>query len=228
MKTRLNLRRLTKDEIIWRHSHFCKHGHTYLEHPACLVAENPKDSPSFEKIGFFDIESEGLNANWAYVISYAIYDGKKIYGRVLTKKEIINPHLRDKNLMKEMCNTLRQFDRVIVYWGGNRRHDIPFSRTRCLKWGIVFPLYGEVYVTDLYDVVRNKLKLQSNRMEVPCALCKIPAKTHPLNPEIWEEALSGTKRALNYIWIHNKEDVISMYQLWCKLEGFIRKTKTSI
>ena len=86
----LNLNRMKKDDIIWLAKHKCKHSHSYLEHQKCLENEQPDMSPVRERVGFLDIESTGLNANWDYVISYAILGNNgKLVGRVLTPKEVL-------------------------------------------------------------------------------------------------------------------------------------------
>ena len=180
-------------------------------------------------MGYLDIESTGLNANWDYVISYGILsDNGKIYGRVLTRNEVRNPKIIDKELMKEFAKDIQDFDRVVVYWGRDRRHDIPFLRTRCLKWKAHFPLYKDILVTDLYDLVKNKLKLHRNRMQNACEFLGIPSKKHPMNPDQWQAAKLGEAKSLKYIWEHNKEDILSTRELYKVMEPFSSSRKLSI
>jgi len=226
----LNLRKLKKDEIIWMFEHKCKHGHNFLEHPKCYENEKPSSSPINEKIGYLDIETTGLNANWDYIISYAILenDSGKIYGRVAKRNETLNADVLDKNLMKEFVLDIRKFDKVIVYWGKDRRHDIPFLRTRALKWKENFPMYGEVKLLDAYDIVRNKLSLHRRRLENIATFLKIPSKGHRLDSEMWQKAKLGNEKALDYVWLHNKEDVITLKEVWEIVEKFTASRKTSI
>ena len=226
----LNLRKLKKDEIIWMFEHKCKHGHNFLEHPKCYENEKPSSSPINEKIGYLDIETTGLNANWDYIISYAILenDSGKIYGRVAKRNETLNADVLDKNLMKEFVLDIRKFDKVIVYWGKDRRHDIPFLRTRALKWKENFPMYGEVKLLDAYDIVRNKLSLHRRRLENIATFLKIPSKGHRLDSEMWQKAKLGNEKALSYVWLHNNEDVITLKKVWEIVEKFTASRKTSI
>ena len=226
----LNLRKLKKDEIIWMFEHKCKHKHNFLEHPKCYENEKPSSSPINEKIGYLDIETTGLNANWDYIISYAILenDSGKIYGRVAKRNETLNADVLDKNLMKEFVLDIRKFDKVIVYWGKDRRHDIPFLRTRALKWKENFPMYGEVKLLDAYDIVRNKLSLHRRRLENIATFLKIPSKRHRLDSEMWQKAKLGNEKALDYVWLHNKEDVITLKEVWEIVEKFTASRKTSI
>ena len=220
---------MKKVEILWLFKHFCKHGHRYVEHPECLKKEKPNTSPIKEKLGYLDIETTGLNANWDYIISFSLLsDGGKLCGRELTRNEALNYRILDRELMKEFSESIKNFDRIVVYWGKDRRHDLPFLRTRCLKWRVDFPLYRDIFVTDCYDIVKNKLRLHRNRLQNACEFLNIPAKRHPLNPEMWQRAKLGDKKALRYIWLHNKEDAYSLRGVFRILEGFSSSRKASI
>lgn len=222
------VKQLLKKEIIWLSEHKCKHRHTYLSHYNCFLLENPEDSPFYEKVGFFDIEASNLDADFGYCFSYAIKErGKGILGRVLTPQEIRN-YAFDKKLLKELCVDLRKFHRIVVHWGIDRRFDLPFVRTRALKYGFEFPLYKEIYAEDTYSMAKAKLKLSRNRLENICDFFGIPSKEHKLNPNVWQKALAGDKKSLEYIWTHNKEDVVSLELVYEKLRGYTLKGKRSI
>jgi DNA polymerase III epsilon subunit-like protein len=132
--------------------------------------------------------------------------------------------------MREFLRDMDSFDKVIVWYGknGSRRHDIPFLRSRCLLHGLGFPRHKEKLVSDGYDIARYKLKLHSNRLESMCDFFGIESKGHKLKPDIWQRALSGDKKSLDYIWEHNIEDVVSLEEVWKKISEFDSVTKTSI
>jgi len=228
----LNLNRLKKEEIIYLYNHRCKHHHRFIEivHPNCLKEFLKNNNMIQERIGFLDIESTGFNADFDYIISYAIYDEQedKILGRVLTKKEVLNWKVLDNKLMKEFCRDVRKFDRLVVYWGKDRRHDLPFLRSRAIKAKADFPLYKEILVTDLYDICKGKLRLHGYRLEHVCKFLNIPAKQHPLDGDMWLRAKLGDKPGLNYVWEHNKEDVVSMREVYWTMEKYARNPKVSI
>lgn len=226
----MNLNNLKKDEILWLYNHRCKHGSRYTEHPGCYEKEHDKNDAIIkpEKLGFLDIEASNLNGDFGYILSYCI---KEEYGKILEyvlEPNEIRSYIFDKNLSQKLVNDINKFDRLIVYWGKNRRFDIPYVRTRALHWDVSFPAYKELYVQDAYDIVRPYLKLHRNRLETACEYFDIPAKAHRLNPEVWQKAMAGDKKSLNYILEHNREDVISLELLWHKLNKFVRKAKTSI
>jgi len=226
----LNPKRISKADHIWLWENKCKHGHFYREHLNCLIKEDPQKSPLYERIGFVDTETVGLNANWDYIISYAIYDERndKMFGRVLTRAEVLDYKTLDKKLMFEFCRDVRNFDKIVVYWGKDRRHDIPFLRTRSLKWNAPFPLYREVKVADCYDIVRNKLNMNRRRLEGVCQFLGIEAKGHRLDFNKWQQAKLGHVPSLKYVWEHNKEDVISLCEVFNRLKGFVQKTDTTV
>jgi uncharacterized protein YprB with RNaseH-like and TPR domain len=197
-------------------------------HWNCFLREAPPDSPVYEKIGFADIEATGLVGDFDFMLSYCIKElGGKIYGRVLMPYEIRN-YIFDKRLIAEFIKDLCRFDRIVVHYGRDRRYDIPFARTRALRWGVEFPSYKELKITDTYDIAKNKLKLHSNRLESICQHLKIPAKGHRLEPDIWQRANAGSKKDLQWIFTHNKEDVVSTEQVWLKLQHFVRRADVSI
>lgn len=220
---KLPFRRLTRQQLEWLATHTCKaHRVSYLEHYNCFVRENPAESPWHESIGYFDIETTGLKADFHYVLSYAILDNdtKKIWGRTLTSKEILNGTF-DKKLLKELITNLNRFDRIVVHYGSDYRFDIPFVRTLCVHYGYRFPLYRDIFVTDTQPILRAKFCLSSNRLGAACKFFGIPAKNHPIEEPIWKRASIGDPKALRFIWKHNVEDVISLRALYKKIKPYI-------
>lgn len=220
----MNLNKLKKEEILWLHNHKCKHSHTLLQHPKCI----PKDSPLYEHTGFLDIETTGLKGDYAFVLSYFIRDDdNKWFGRVLTSDEIWDG-VFDKNLLRECVEDMRKFDKLVVYYGGDFRFDIPLLRTRCIKYGIDFPPYKEIKVVDLYPIVKKKLNLHNRKLGTVCSFFGIKSKQHMMNPDVWMGAISGNKKDLEHVRKHNVEDVISTQKLYYKLIDFVGACNQSI
>lgn len=215
----MNLRSLPKEKLIFMATNKCKHGHTFLEHPNCF-----KEIP--ERIGFFDIEASNLNADFGIMISYAIkeLDGP-VLSSIITPKELASKHL-DRRLTKECIEDIRKFDRIITYYGTN--FDLPFVRTRSLLHGLDFPVYKEVKHTDVFYWAKTKLCLHRKRLQVVCDFLGIPSKGHPMIPNIWNAAMTGNKKALKHILIHNREDVISLEEVYKRLLDHTANTAKSI
>ena len=226
--TTVNLNRLLKKDILWLYNHECKHGHKYTEHPACFLDEWGNRIAEVERIAFVDIETNNLHADFGYIICYSIkeLDGELTHNSVTPKE--IHDYKFDKRLLGKFLVDIKPYDRLVVYYGKDRRFDIPFLRTRCLKHGLPFPEYGDEFLTDVFDLVKGKLRLHRNRLETACDLLDIPAKGHRLNPDVWLKAMAGSQDALDYIQIHCDEDVISLEAVYKRLQGFGRLTKTSI
>lgn len=223
----VNLNRLKKDEILWLYNHKCKkHGHRYTEHITCYEKDKPTGSPIEQRIGILDIEASNLKATFGIVFSYAIKltDGT-ILGRAVTPQEM-RGGIYDKKLLQECVKDLKTLDVIVGYFSSY--YDIPFLRSRCLHWGIEFPLYKEIKQIDLFHTVKRKLCLHRNRLSVACELLGIPAKGHPIKTEVWLGALSGRKRDLDYILTHNIEDVDSTLALYNKLLPYMNKSEKSI
>jgi uncharacterized protein YprB with RNaseH-like and TPR domain len=125
------------------------------------------------------------------------------------------------------------FDTLVVYYGkdtGGRyqRHDIPFLRTRCAKWGVKgFPEWKQMKVIDLFDLVKKYFKLSRRSMQNACRLFGIKSKGLPFNMEVWQDALSGHKEAMDYILRHNIQDVQSTEKLYKAVIKY-RGTRTKI
>lgn len=202
---------------------YCKHGHKYCEHPNCFLNEQQK-----ERVGYLDIETNGLNANFHIMLSYAIKEGgsKKIYGRTITQKEKMSKTI-DKKIIQECVRDMLKFDRIITYYG--TRFDIPFLRTRALRWNITeFPLYGLVKHTDAYYIAKYKLKLHSYRLGAVTRILDIKGKDF-VDGDYWiSGALQGDPKAMKYIWEHNKKDVVILEKAYKKLEGYTLTNRRSL
>lgn len=201
------VRKLLKRDVIWLSEHFCRHGHTYLEHYSCFLQEKPDTSPMNEKIGIFDIETTGIMANWSHMLSWCIkeHNTSIIHYDLVTSREARDGN--DKRIVKSAIKELAKYDRIVTFYG--TRFDIPYTRSRALGQGLEFPSYKDLYHTDLYYVVRMKFRLHSNRLGSVCEFLGIEAKSHRMTPQLNRDAKAGRKEALGIVLLHNKEDVRS-------------------
>lgn len=219
----INIFALSKTEVKKRQEFRCKHRHNGISHPKCYDAANGIE----ERIAVFDIETSSLKASYGFIFSFVVktLNKNEIYRRVLTPEEIHNG-VYDKNLVKELADVLRKYNRVCGYYSS--RFDAPFARTRAVLYDIDFPIYNEVNHTDVYDMMKKKFKLHSNKLGVACSFFGIKAKEHPLSPSIWFRAMAGKPDALKFVLTHNIEDVYSTEKLMNKIWKYSRITKSSI
>jgi len=221
------LKPLTKQEILRMSRTMCEHGHPLLSHPNCLE----RSVGYKEKVGYLDIETSNFSASFGVVVTWAIKeDGGEIYSGFLREEDFARGDGNyDKRLLEECVEVMRKFDRLVVYWGKNRRFDIPFLRTRAVSMGVDFPLYQENVISDAYDIVRNQFKFGRNSLYAACTQLGIASKDTPLSPQTWMDATIGrNKKAMQLILSHNKEDVISTEALWHYINPFANIPKTSI
>jgi len=224
----MDLENLTKTEILRLSKWRCIHGHSALVHPNCYRDKLGKEN----KIGFADIEASNLTATFGIAYTYCIkeLDGK-IIKRAISLDDLYTANY-DRNLIAQFIEDSKLFTHLIWHYGTDRRFDVPFLRTRAVKWGLPFPEHKCLYVGDTYPILKNKFRLHSNRLETACDFFDIPSKQHRLNSDIWLMMITGNKKlmqkAINYILTHNEEDVISLEKLWKKINKFTRLGKQSI
>ena len=223
---KIPIRRLLKRDVVWLAEHKCRHGHSYLEHYACYLQEQPDMSPMYEKVGIFDIETTGLKANWSHMLCWCIKDA----GENTIQYDLITPRkVRDKDdykLIKSAVEAIKEYDRIVTWYG--TRFDLPYLRSRAIYYGIDFPSYQELYHTDLYYLARSKLAMHSNRLGAVCQFFGIEAKSHPMTPELWIRAGRGEKEALQTVLTHCEEDVKSTDSCYDMLLKYSPATKRSI
>lgn len=223
-----NLNRLNKADMLWLFNHFCRHGHRYTEHPTCFIEDYKDQLSTIERVGFLDIEATGLQADFGYMLCYSLkeLDGPLVHCSVTSKA--IRNYQFDRNVMRQFLKDIQGFDRLVGYYSKDYRFDVPFLRTRALKWNLDFPTWKEYMFTDMYDFAKSKLRLHRNRLETVCDLLAIPSKGHRLNPEVWQRAQAGSQRALEWVQTHCDEDVQSLEQVYKRLYQFKAVSKASI
>ena len=231
MKQTFDLNTLKKSEILYLWNNRCRHYARYLEHPACYWYDHPGGAGILkpERVAYLDIESTNLNASFGYILCYCIKEAgvDKILTRAVTPKDI-RTYQFDKNIMANFAKDILPFDRLVGYYSKDYRFDIPFLRTRALRWGVPFPSYKEHLFTDAYDLAKKKLRLHRTRMENVADLLGVPSKGHRLNPTIWMECQAGKKSAIDYVVTHCQEDVTTLEAVTNALQRFDRIGRTSL
>jgi len=219
----MNLSGYTKKELLKMASTYCKkHRMPYIQHPKCYEREKNKEL----KIGYFDIEAGGLNANWDYMLTWCIKTKDKDEYRfgVIDQSEILSYDF-DRRIVKELIEALSEYDIIITYYG--TKYDIPFIRARALSHKIKFLGFGSVQHKDVYYMVRNKLKIHKNSLDSACALVGIKGKNH-IKGNFWMRAKVGDREALEYVLDHNKKDCTILEKLHKMLSEYVRDTTRSI
>lgn len=218
----------------------CNHRHTIDEHPSCFAKGQVKwpDDRTFSKvtgeewynfpgykIGYVDIETDNLNADFGTVLCWCIKakDGE-IVSSVITKEEMFNGDV-DYRVTKEFIEEASKYKILVGYYSS--RFDLAFMRSKALYHRLDFPGYGEVFQWDLYYTIRDKLALSRNSLDNACDYLGIQGKT-PLNRGVWRKAKYGDPESLKLVLTHCEYDVIISEELHNRVD-FIRKwNKSSI
>lgn len=220
----------------------CIHRHTIEEHPNCfskgMVNYKFKDEKDWEKktgkpwytfpgyrIGYFDIETDNLQADFGTMLSWSIKEkGGDIISSSVTKDELFDG-VFDKRLVKDLIDAIREFRIIIGY--NSDVFDIPFVRAKALHYDLDFPEYGDLFTWDLYYTVKSKLRLSRKSLANVCDYLNIPGKT-PIDKDVWRRAKYGDPKALKEVLDHNFGDVIILEKLHNKLEFSRKWIKKSI
>lgn len=232
----------------------CTHRHTIDEHPACFHAGNINQENAMEvyeengkpwyqvdgyKIGYLDIETDGLKADWNTMLTWCLKekDGPTAYD-VITREELIDGD-GDKRIVSSLVDEMLKYKIIVTYYGTG--FDIPFTRTRAMYHGLYFPSYvNELYENksgntivksvpellhfDLYYMVKSKMCLASNKLENATQFLGIEGKT-PISKNDWRRAKYGDPDALAEVLRHNVGDVEILEALHDRLEPFAKWLK---
>jgi DNA polymerase elongation subunit (family B) len=161
------------------------------------------------KIGVWDIEASGLNANGGFIICASVVDPhtmKVKTFRIDKYKGYRKDTWNDSQLVEDLVAYLNSLDIWVTFYG--TRFDLPFVNTRVLYWnaqGATIPFLANVPHVDVHRTARNKLKLHSNRLASVLELLGRGEKT-PLDLPVWIRAAGGHKPSLNYIVEHCEVD----------------------
>lgn len=218
------LDKMTKGEILKLAKTRCEHGHTYLEHYGCYLKEH--EGITEPRIGFIDIESSNLAADFGIMFCYCIkkQGSSEILERVVTDKEV-HENL-DKVVVEQCIKDMQQFDQLVTYYGTG--FDLPFIRTRALYHNLPFPEFGTIQHKDVFYIIKSKFRLSRSRMENACRTLVGKTEKNHINGVYWLKALQGDAESLEYIADHCRRDVRDLEKLYNKVIKFVKPTTKPI
>lgn len=210
----------------------CQHRHTEESHPACFNKQWYADL----KVGYLDIEASDLNANSAWMLSWAICGrdsrGKKYrtlaydyasYEDMFKSPGVVNRDY-DRRIIQSLIQEMKQYDVLVTYYGTG--FDIPFIRTRAMILKEKFIKPKTIAHIDLYYHVRGKMSLNRNSLAMATKCLNIDGKTH-LDFAYWKLAAMGDVKAMEELITHNTEDVKILDDLHLELENVVNFKKSA-
>ena len=171
----------------------------------------------------FDLETSDLEADKGIILCGCIKSSKS--NKILTiRTDETNPNWKkglrgnDKATVQLIAAELSKHD-VLVAHNGNR-FDVPFLRTRLLRWGL--PRFPEMKLVDPMLIAFRKLRLRSNGLGNLSDHIGVADRKTPLYLSLWMDAiLNGSRSAMDSIVEHCVADVKV-------LEGVLELTKPYI
>lgn len=222
MQSLTNIKNANKRQYQWLYEHKCSHRHKYTIHFNCFLKENNIS----ETVGFLDIETSNLKANFGIVLCWCILDENgDLYEDWMNKKDVLSGN-EDRRVVETCIDTIKSFDRIVGHY--STYFDIPFLRTRALIHGLEFPGVGEVYHTDAWKMAKKSLCLHSNRQAVVAeSLYGKTVKTRISHPD-WRKAMLGDATSMAEVLNHCEMDVIDLKKNYETLKPFCKIIRSSV
>jgi len=172
--------------------------------------------------GLWD-QNLGLNQvkqDW-HLLSFSCHwlgapDNEIMYDDQRNEKDITN----DKRLLKNLWQCLNEADIILTQNG--KKFDVRKINARMVAHGM--KPYSSFKHIDVLQIARAKFGFTSNKLAyMTNLLCKKHKKSeHKSFPgfELWAECLKGNKKAFREMEEYNKLDVLSLEELYQKLQGW--------
>lgn len=188
-----------------------------------------------KKIGYLDIETSGLKADFDIILSYAILirdvknNTTKIVSNAVRSSDFQHAHkkhdadLIDERILKSLIKDISTCDLLVGHWFiGKHRHDMPFIRTRCAINKINgLPKYKQVRYGDTQKWGSLLYRLHNFGLDSLAGMFDISTKKTRLEPKIWKNACIGIPSAIKYILDHNIKDVKITYKVHKGMEEYV-------
>jgi len=166
-----------------------------------------------------DLETTNLSADFGVILCGVLKPAgakPKVF-----RADVLNPHWNvrrsdDSHVAKAIATEMDKYDIWIIHNGA--KFDLPFLRTRLLRWGLE-PLPSKKLV-DPVLLARNKLRMSYNSLEQIANHLGCNTKTE-VKPDCWlSAALDGNRKSMNYIVEHCIQDVMVLEQIIAKLKHY--------
>lgn len=173
-------------------------------------------------MAFLDIEATDLKGNFGRLLCFSVADS---FGKVVSFRsddpEYQSAKRRDDSkLAVAIRDYLETFD-VWVGWN-SKMYDIPFINTRLLIHE-QRPLRADImHIDPMYKAGRGSLTLHSRRLDAVAKTFRLDAQKTALDPDIWQDAAEGERKAMDYVVEHCEADVMVLRGAFHVLKPLIR------
>ena len=159
----------------------------------------------------FDLETSGLDADWAILLSTVIkpFGKDPIVFRADTYPEFMTDRVNDRSMVAAVANELGKHAVVITHYG--TKFDLPWLRAKMMKYGIA-PL-PPMRAMDTYKLAKDNMKISRRRLATICDYL-FEGKKSEVSGNIWMDvAYKGSKERLDEIVEHNIQDCVLLENL---------------
>ena len=147
------------------------------------------------------------SAKWLYE--------EEVMGDCLTDVEAITEN--DQRIVKSLYDLINQADIIVAYNG--RNFDIPYMNQRFLVYG--FPPYVPTHIVDPYETAKSVFRFSSNKMDNIATQLGLQNKLST-DFNLWKGCMMGDKKCLNNMLTYNKQDVVVLEEIYCKMLPWIK------
>ena len=208
---------------------------TVIEKYKTWTMKEKYDFYGIKKIGYLDIETSGLNADFDIMLSWAnlIRDVKT--GKIETEYDHVekkdfeyayknkDADLVDESIVYSVLKSMAKCDLLVGHWFiGKHRHDIPFIRSRCVINRVPgFPKHKRIRYGDTQKWGSQIYRLHSNGLDSIARMFDLSMHKTPLDGKTWKNACLGIKDDINKVVKHNIIDVKLTHGIHLGMEEYV-------
>ena len=214
----------------------------YLELPETYIDKVENNQPkicyldiekSFNISGHFGAWSQNLRQEAkfreSHILSYcyAFNDDVDIKGSIIPAKELKEDFVNclvqgkvhttvDELLVLELWALFNNSDVIVAYNG--RGFDVKEIQARFLMYGL--PPTSPVKVIDPLLIVKDKFRLPFKSLKYVAEFLGVTQKLENSGNDLWKKATIGDEEALQEMLEYNKGDIITLREVYKKLQGW--------
>lgn len=177
------------------------------------------------RISAFDIESSGLDGDWASILcaSFCVIasDDPKEIGKVTTLTRKIRPKdpMDDGALAAKIRDAVEDWN-VIVTWNG-KLFDLPFVNARLLKAGYE-DCNPQMHLDLMWYATGNSARLASRKLDNVAKFFKTMNQKYEVPNEVLQASRYGDPEALKEVIKHCEADVRILRDVYWRLIPRVR------
>lgn len=197
------------------------------------LREMVKKEEKLPKILIFDIETAPMSAfvwkrykenisleqtiSESFMLCWSakwLYE-EKVLGDCLTPIEAREEN--DHRIVNSLYKLVDEADILVAYNGKN--FDIPYMNQRFLVWG--FPPYTPSHIVDPYETAKSVFRFSSNKMDNIATQLGLQNKIKT-DFSLWKNCMIGDAQALKDMLTYNKQDVVVLEEIYCRILPWIK------